>query len=374
MEENEKRFAFKNYTTAHNRINTFGLFIEKGVSILNNHGYLGFIIPNTFLTHSSYAKLRKLILEVCKIKDIVNFQSKVFEEAIVETIIIILQREDKQGNRRKNKIMIMKDTSDTNPKEIIQYAFYTTLDNAFQLKLDENTSSLLRKIEIGTVPLIQIAYTWNGINPGNATDKFIVNRKIDHRYKKVIDGANVKRYKIIHSELYILYDREKLERARNEQIFLTTPKIIMQKIGKKLVAAYDDEQWYTLINTTIIIPKDKKYNLKFMLALLNSSLLNYYYKSKYLGVQIKGEYLKRLPIRKIDFLNPKGKRMHDDLVTLVDKMLDLNKKLEKTTPNTDRWRKVKDEIDKPDGIIDQKIYELYGLSKDEIKIIESAKD
>jgi hypothetical protein len=242
------------------------------------------------------------------------------------------------------------------------------VDNVFQLKLDEKTASLLRKIKLNTVPLIQIAHAYNGINPGNASDKFIVNRKINHRYKKVIDGANVKRYRIIPSELYILYDRERLERARDEKIFIKVPKIIMQKIGKNLVAAYDDEQWYTLINTTIIIPKKERYNLNLLLALLNSSLLNHYYKCKYVGVQIKGEYLKQLPIHIIDFSNPAEKKLHDDLVSLVDVMLDLNKKIQ--TAKGSKKEQIQRQIEKTDKEIDEIVYKLYGITEKERKIIE----
>jgi len=80
---------------------------------------------------------------------------------------------------------------------------------------------------------------------------------------------------------------------------------------------------------------------------------------------------KKLPIRKINFSNPAEKKKHDDLVLLVDKMLDLNKQLQKFGDKiTDERKRLESEIQKTDKQIDELVYQLYGLTAEEIKIVE----
>ncbi|MCX6745654.1 MAG: N-6 DNA methylase [Candidatus Parcubacteria bacterium] len=102
----DKKFLFDCYTTAENRTNTFSIFIESGLNILGKAGLLGFIIPNTILTHSSYKKLREMILNGCNIKDIYNLGSGIFKDAMVETIILIVEKETTISKRDKNKLNV----------------------------------------------------------------------------------------------------------------------------------------------------------------------------------------------------------------------------------------------------------------------------
>ena len=64
------------------------------------------------------------------------------------------------------------------------------------------------------------------------------------------------------------------------------------------------------------------------------------------------------------------KNQQKQITILVDKMLELNKELQKVTENSDKCNSIKSEIEKTDRKIDQEVYELYGLTKDEIKIVE----
>ena len=107
--------------------------------------------------------------------------------------------------------------------------------------------------------------------------------------------------------------------------------------------------------------------------MINSKLLNYFYKEEFLGVQIKTEFLEKISIPKIDFFDKREKAKHDELIKLADKMLVKNKELQKLDPIMDdkEYNELKEEIEITDKKIDQKIYELYGLTEEEIKTIEN---
>ena len=94
---------------------------------------------------------------------------------------------------------------------------------------------------------------------------------------------------------------------------------------------------------------------------------------KKLFPQINQSHILGLPIRRIDFENPADKKMHDDLVALVDRMLELQKRLTpvRTTPSSEQEDLLR-EIERADAAIDQKVYELYGITESEKEIIESS--
>ena len=79
--------------------------------------------------------------------------------------------------------------------------------------------------------------------------------------------------------------------------------------------------------------------------------------------------MKKIPIRAIDFSNKKDKARHDKLVGLVERMLDLNKKLADAKTAHDKTV-LQRRIDATDKQIDNLVYELYDLTEEEIKIVE----
>ncbi len=90
-------------------------------------------------------------------------------------------------------------------------------------------------------------------------------------------------------------------------------------------------------------------------------------------LRFRKQFIEQLPIRRIDFDNPKDKNMHDALVALVERMLELNKRL---APIRDTYGYERDEllseIRRTDANIDQKVYELYGLTEEERQTIEAS--
>jgi hypothetical protein len=102
--------------------------------------------------------------------------------------------------------------------------------------------------------------------------------------------------------------------------------------------------------------------------------MTFYYKNSfatYRGGYLRffTQYLEKLPIRTIDFNNPSEKAIHDKLVSLVDKMLELHKKKNSLPPSAER-EKIEREIAVTDEKIDEIVYGLYGITEGERKIIE----
>jgi hypothetical protein len=127
---------------------------------------------------------------------------------------------------------------------------------------------------------------------------------------------------------------------------------------------------------SITIPNDGPASSKYVLGLLNSKLLFSYLHSisnVFRGgwITCTKQYVGRLPIRLIDFSDPADKARHDKMVTLVERMLELNKKKHSGTLAPSELDRLEREIASTDREIDELVYDLYGITDEERKIIES---
>nr|MBC8249116.1 N-6 DNA methylase [Anaerolineales bacterium] len=311
MDDQEKLWLFSLFSTITNRTNSFIGFIERGLKVLHAGGHLSLIVPNTLLSSDSYEKCRRLLLDSTLLTDIVDIGANAFVDATVETCIFVTRKEDTSRISALDHRVTVWELDDelTRLNYTVPQHLFTTIANCkFVLGLNEPTQAVIQSIRANAVLLGTFINTHNGINPGNASATLIVTEPFDPRHRKVIDGASVSRYSIEWFGKYILYDRDILERARDESIFLQPKKIVLQKIGRGIIGSIDDSQLYTLINTTIITPLDSPYALEYLLSVLNSRLINWYYSALFYGVQIKGSFLEQMPIRRISFTTPQEER------------------------------------------------------------------
>jgi type I restriction-modification system DNA methylase subunit len=383
----EREYYRKHYTTIYSKdvktrggikINVFVPYVERSLSILKNNGLMGFIVHKNILKVESYKILRKFILDNCCIIKIVDFGSQAFEEITGETVIIILQKEKDAKKRNENTIEVVSDfkTKDDflfgkyNVNKIKQKLFYDIPDNIFAIYINENLTRLHNKTKqnsekLGTITKI-ISFGLDTIN----NKQYVSANRLDEKYKPCLMGRNIGRYAIKDSK-FVLYDKKVLSRIGDENAFNSDEKLVMQRIGSGLITAYDNKKHYCFNSTNMILKKDKNYNLKYILALLNSKLINFYYRATFTSfanvtVNATQGYLSEIPIK---IPSPKQQK---EIIELVDRILDLNQQLQKINPKSDRGIKLQEEINRIDKQIDQKVYDIYGLTEKEIKIVESS--
>ena len=130
---------------------------------------------------------------------------------------------------------------------------------------------------------------------------------------------------------------------------------------ERLICALDETNELVLNNVNLIRKRNSYANLKFLLAIINSSTINFYFKTLVTDVNIKTIYLDQIPIKKI------SKAKQKPFIEVVDKILDITKD-EDYLKNPEKQAKVKAYEKK----IDKMVYDLYGLTKDEIKIVEES--
>ncbi|MHB2036717.1 MAG: TaqI-like C-terminal specificity domain-containing protein [Nitrososphaerales archaeon] len=158
--------------------------------------------------------------------------------------------------------------------------------------------------------------------------------------------------------------------------FERSPKILVQcirnlSLRKRVVATIDQEGLYADHTLNVIFTNKNEYDLKYLLAILNSDLVNYLFLKKYIDINIKGVYLEAIPIRKIDFSNDIDKKHYKEIIQFVDTILEL-KEREYATRLPDRKQQIQRSEEAILEQINNSVYELYGLTANERKLVSES--
>lgn len=212
---------------------------------------------------------------------------------------------------------------------------------------------VIYKYSLGTV----------GINTGYIKTQMTSSEKIDETYHKMLNGKDIGLYSIKWKGEWIKYDKDfvnnfgDLGRALPPEYIFTNEKILIQRtrrgMQRKLVCCYDDEKFYNLNRVSNVVVSNLSFSIKFIIGLLNSKLLDYYFNKVFNEYEVKPLHLSQLPIKIIDL------PQQESIIVVVDKILSIKKQ----NPSAD--------ILGLETQIDQLVYQLYDLTEEEIKIIET---
>jgi hypothetical protein len=371
IEDDSKRYFLKFYFSGSGKINLFSLFIERSVRILKIGGMVSFIIPNTLLRVTSYANIREFIVYETGIVKIIDAGVGVFKGATTSSVILVLQR---NTHPIENELII--EVGIDNPISKIKQKSFASRGYVFNIFSSPVDNNITQKMIENSIPLGNICEELIfGVVITKNRDKVVTSQK-HPGYKPFLEGKDISRYKIRPIEKYLLYDPKLLHRPRTPKVFEVPEKILVQRITgglSPLKAAYDNRQFYNKESiNNIIVKQGGAYDTKYVLGIINSKLINWFYRMKFtnssnLTVNLSKEYLSQIPIRSIDPTNRSDNKFHKMVVSLVERILDLNKRTPATPQEQERLAR---EIESTDRQIDRLVYELYGLTEEEIRIVE----
>lgn len=355
------------------KMNLFGLFMERSISILRKGGKLSFIIPNLFFNTYYFRELRMFMMGAGSFSSVFDLRYRVFDE--VETggngIFVF----EKAVDAPFLEIFTAKDQGQfTLP---LRYQIPAkTLRSDPDLNLLPSSGAAILVKRIRSLPCITIGdacIIYQGIITGD-NSTYISETKKGNKWERILRGRDINRYSKEFGGAFVLYDPKKLWSNTNPQMFKVPEKLISRQTSDHLVATYDNEGFFSLDSTHVIHLKTPLFSIKYLLGVFNSRLLNFLYSEKVREVgrafaQVKVVNLKPLPIRLLDLSNPVDLERHDRLVALVEKMLALTPKLRGATSESEKAA-LRNAVTTTDAEIDRLVYELYGLTKEEIKIVE----
>ena len=405
-------------------VDTYIIFYFASLHLLKINGYLGFITPDTWLTIAKAKGLRKYIYDNSQLIDVYD-RYKPFQDAKdtrCHTVII------KKSNAKEYNITIrLVDSKEKIVKNFSIEQHYLENDSAWNLYSSPKENTIFLKMEQKSKKIEDFYNIKYGLRTGD-NQRFLSNER-NHLVKeiKIARGSNIKRYFFNWQPEYLI-KTESLPESYFIDNLLNSPKIILQYVrtnstdikSRWLEAALIEEPGFVPLNSTsFFYEKNSELSLKYLLIILSSELLNFYYKAHYTDVNIKPLYLSKLPVpylniqhqqpfiqkaelmlslnkelqletqkflrsidRKFGLSDPPKKIQEWYLLSYAEFINELAKKKIKLTLSEEaEWEtfftaeakitlKLKVQIDRTDKEIDQMVYQLYELTDEEIKIIE----
>ena len=357
------------------KMNLFGLFIEKCLHLLSSKSYFSFIVPSLFFTSNYFKDLRELSLKRGGFVQIFDLRYKVFDSAEIGGSGIFIYKLD--PNTEQATILTANSLQDFKiPAKIKTVRSNFVEDPTFNLLVDPKLKKILTNIDCAPhVKLGEICTIYQGIITGD-NKKYLSDEPLNENWREILKGRDINKYYLKFNNNYVFYSPKDLWSNTNIDMFKVSEKLISRQTSDHLVATLDTDQYFTLDSTHVIHLKKSIFSIKYLLGIYNSKLINFIYANsvKEAGrvfAQVKAVNLKSLPIRTIDFSDPQDVARHDKMVSLVERMLDLHKRLAETKAGHEKTL-LQRKIEATDKQIDRLVYELYGLTEEEIKIVEEA--
>ncbi len=374
LSKEEKQYLQNKFINQDYQLDTYLLFIEKGLNLLKGNGEFSYIIPNTWLFNIRYRKIRRFIIENTKINTIAHYKKSVFQDAVVDTQSLLLSKQyfTQENYQIEIKIYDNQETLTINYQN--QLDWYKLQGETINIFLNQQQFKVKTKISQNGIKLGDLFKVVVGVKPYEKgkgkppqtkldVDKRIydANYQIDKSYKKLLRGSDIDKFcNKWQGDRWLKYGYN-LAAPRYSANFDADEKIIVRQTGDTLIATIDTEKFICMNNLHVITYDDEKNNFnlsfKYILALINSRLLDYYHylinpeKGEALA-EVKKENLEKLPIKII------SEKQQKPFIEIVKQILE--KKRENSEADTEELEKK----------IDEMVYELYGLTEEEIGIIE----
>jgi hypothetical protein len=362
-------------------LDSYAIFIEAGLKKLRKGGLLSYITPDTFLRKDDHYELRFLLLNEYAINELIETGPVFSKVRDTWALVFLLSNQKPQQNSKifhKNLSRFIVSAEERlerfrlerwdNNSIVSQELWKNRPYCIFGYLASEKDQSIIAKIEVNT-RLGESSDVYS-ISRGEEGSKFLLKEIVDGNFFMVIPN-DVGRYTIEQG----LKISEKTLTPNKVANFYQHPKIWAIRIQKmrwkqRLVCTLDERSNSAGMKTlqVIVSTKDDVQNLLFLQGILSSTLMNYYLVN-YLADDMNKSYLEKIPIRTINFSDPPDKARHDRMVALVTQMLDLNKKLQDARLEQEKTM-LSRQIEATDASIDKLVYELYGLTEEEIAVVE----
>lgn len=333
--------------------NSASLMIRKSLNLLKEGGTLAFVLPKVLLRVRSYKKLRNYLLDNTKLEIIFDL-GQIFKDVRGEQIILVLKKQklsQRQLSANYVRILHLKDKS----KDLSAYDEYSLAQSEFTkfgfypTFCEKGIFELAEKFQQYTSVKDFDINIFRGVAIG--ANSPIVSKNNQQGYSKLLRGDSLTKYSI----KYWLYLKETLQ--DNKVKSLQTEKLAFQNLFSLeagMTGTLVDADVLTLDTVTNVL--SDTIDLKYLLAIFNSRLASFFigyvlFLRSFFTMHLDSSYLQHLPL-----LVP-SKAKQEEFIQIVDKLIDIGNKKDA-------------EFIKLNNALNQKVYELYGLSNSEVELIE----
>lgn len=326
LKDEMKKHLWNVFQTYERKADLYVCFMETALRLVKDKGFTSFIVSDGWLRLDSFEQIRRYVLKNASVLQIIDFTKDVFESATVKTCIFVFQKGIIENNILQSAVIDDKvDLNNIDYHLIRQEAFNTTYKYVFDLSIDEISSMLKDKMQTNSQQLGALFNLSFGVKTGDDERFLTFNPSLSPDCKKLVRGADINRWTIDFKGEYVIYQPEQMRANKSTARPGTAerfeqPKVLVRDTGGGLMATYDDSAYY--VKDVIIIEDEDKStkSLKVLAALLNSKLLRWYYETTFPTLHVQRNELASLPIPNMGNT--------EELVSMTDTMLSLNSKLQ----------------------------------------------
>ena len=350
----DRAYLLGSYETAEGRFDLYIIFLERSLALLCQEGRISFINPIKFAIYANGRRLRQMLLHDHTLEKIVDISQceDVFADPSTYPCLLRVHKSSPPAN---HEVELLRVTEKKCAPVLasVNVAQFSRRSAAAMLSapdaiistnpngpLDAIIEKLCRhKLQLGDWLLIEQCIRIGG---REARQRLVISEERlqsmpaaqRKECQRMLDGEHLDRYRIEWDGSYLRYVPSELYNPKSKEL-LESPKILVKRVAVRLTAIPDEGKpqgfFYPLNTIYALVPKPEcRYSLLFLTALLNSSLLDFAYKQQFGAISVRGgyvefrEYLKHLPLPKLDLEQKAAKTAYDRLSDFAKQMLRLN--------------------------------------------------
>ncbi len=321
-------------------IESYDLFVEKALSMLAHRGVLAFVLPEAILSVAAHDTVRRLMINACSFR-FISYLGNIFSGVQCPSIILGIAPDDE-------KTVIGCKVSTVSDTFIISES-RTFADGILSFNVSDEENQCLNaisNIENATYLKGNAKFAL-GIVTGNNKEYISTEKRVDNEV--ILKGSDIQRYGITASGNYIRFVPEFFQQVAPVEMYRAKEKLLYRFISEVPVFTYDDQQTLSLNSCNIVIPNIDGLEMKYILAIFNSSVAAYFVSKKFNSVKLLRSHIEQMPIPVVPM----------DVQTSIVKKVD----------------RIMNSYENISGLyedLDNDIMALYGLTGEQINTIQTA--
>ena len=268
-------------------IESYDLFVEKALTMLAHNGVMAFVLPEAILSVAAHDVARRIMIDSCSFK-FISYLGNVFSGVQCPSVILGITPNDE-------RTVVGCRVTTGNDSFVISKP-RTFSNGTLSLNVSDAENQCLDAI----VSIKNAAYLKGnakfalGIVTGN-NKEYILAEKCDDN-EIVLKGSDIQRYGITPSGNYIRFIPEGFQQVAPVEMYRAKEKLLYRFISEVPVFAYDDQQTLSLNSCNIVIPEIEGLEIKYILAILNSSVAAYFVTKKFNSIKLLRSHIEQIPI------------------------------------------------------------------------------
>jgi len=379
----ETEYLRTHYEATTRDLDTYVLFMERATGLAKPGGMISMIVPTGWYSGAKFSPLRRYVACQTDPAGFVNLPYDVFRAWVDTTVFVLKKRGQALDWPRlepspvrlrifpKRHRISGSSELETGTVEADIMDWFEDGTDEYLTYADSATTALLRKVERSGRPLGELADVQRGVTPFKTTEEPV------HSTSRRAFAGTIRRYSVdVGPKAYIRFD-DSLAEPKPERYFCGPRLLLRELISRqfRLQAALVTEDLVTNKSMQSILARDEKTDLRFLLAVLNSRLMSWYFLQKS-SVGQRDDFPKivlretrSLPMAVLDPAVPEERARFEMTVSLAGRIPELTRQLQDARVSSDRGS-LERLIEAADVEIDRLVFQTYGLTAEEVAVVD----